>query len=96
MNEDLILLEKLQDILDDLDFIGESDIETSARLKLMEVISDLDQKISTFEEWADEQGQIEEEKGIWSEFASEGLLIDKSKPGFIRKVNLEYDGISEL
>ena len=39
MNEDLILLEKLQDILDDLDFIVESDIETSARLKLMEVIS---------------------------------------------------------
>ena len=34
MNEDLILLEKLQDILDDLDFIGESDIETSARLNL--------------------------------------------------------------
>ena len=54
-------------------------LETSARLKLMEVISDLDQKISTFEEWADEQGQIEEEKGIWSEFATEGLLIDKSK-----------------
>ena len=69
MNEDLILLEKLQDILDDLDFIVESDIETSARLKLMEVISELDQKVSTFEEWADEQGQIEEEKGIWSEFA---------------------------
>ena len=56
MNEDLILLEKLQDILDDLDFIVESDIETSARLKLMEVISELDQKISTFEEWADAQG----------------------------------------
>ena len=96
MNEELILLEKLQDILDDLDFIVESDIETSARLKLMEVISELDQKVSTFEEWADEQGQIEEEKGIWSEFASEGLLIYKSKPGVIRKVNLEYDGISEL
>ena len=70
MNEDLILLEKLQDILDDLDFIVESDIETSARLKLMEVISELDQKISTFEEWTDEQGQIEEEKGIWSDFAT--------------------------
>ena len=53
-------------------------------------------KISNFEEWTDEQGEIEEEKGIWSEFASEGLLIDKSKPGVIRKVNLEYDGISEL
>ena len=62
MNEDLILLEKLQDILDDLDFIVESDIETSARLKLMEVISELDQKVSTFEEWADEQGQIEEKQ----------------------------------
>ena len=47
-------------------------------------------KISTFEEWADEQGQIEEEKGIWSEFATEGLLIDKDKLGVIRKeVNLE-------
>ena len=96
MNEELILLEKLQDILDDLDFIGESDVETSARLKLMEVISELDQKISTFEEGADAQGKIEEEKGIWSDFATEGFLIDKSKPGVIRKVNLEYDGISEL
>ena len=85
MNEDLILLEKLQDILDDLDFIGKDDnIKTSARLKLMEVISELDMKIT------------EDEKGIWSEFATEGLLIDKSKPGVIRKVNLEYDGISEL
>ena len=84
MNEDLILLEKLQDILDDLDFIVESDIETSARLKLMEVISELDMKIT------------EDEKGIWADFATEGLLIDKDKPGGIRKVNLEYDGISEL
>ena len=84
MNEDLILLEKLQDILDDLDFIVESDIETSARLKLMEVISELDMKFT------------EDEKGIWSDFATEGLLIDKDKPGVIRKVNLEYDGISEL
>ena len=85
MNEDLILLEKLQDILDDLDFIGKDDnIKTSARLKLMEVISELDMKIT------------EDEKGIWSDFATEGLLIDKSKPGVIRKVNLEYDGISEL
>ena len=85
MNEDLILLEKLQDILDDLDFIGKDDnIKTSARLKLMEVISELDMKIT------------EDEKGIWSDFATEGLLIDKDKPGFIRKVNLEYDGISEL
>ena len=79
MNEELILLEKLQDILDDLDFIGENDIETSARLKLMEVISELDEKVTKFEQWADEQG-------VWSEFATEGLLIDKSKPGVIQKV----------
>ena len=76
MNEDLILLEKLQDILDDLDFIVESDIETSARLKLMEVISELDMKIT------------EDEKGIWSDLATEGLLIDKSKPGVIQKVTV--------
>ena len=69
------MLEKLQDILDDLDFIGENDIDTSARLKLMEVISELDEKISTFEEWTDAQGKIEEEKGIWSEFATEGLEL---------------------
>ena len=79
MNEELILLEKLQDILDDLDFIGENDIETSARLKLMEVISELDEKVTKFEQWTDEQG-------VWSEFATEGLLIDKSKPGVIQKV----------
>ena len=96
MNEELILLEKLQEICDDMDNMICTTQKPFIRLKLMEVISDLDQKISTFEEWADEQGQIEEEKGIWSEFATEGLLIDKSKPGFIRKVNLEYDGISEL
>ena len=77
MNEDLILLEKLQDILDDLDFIGKDDnIKTSARLKLMEVISELDMKIT------------EDEKGIWSDFATEGLLIDKSKPGVIQKVTV--------
>ena len=81
MNEELILLEKLQDILDDLDFIGENDIETSARLKLMEVISELDEKVTKFEQWADEQG-------VWSEFATEGLLIDKSKPGVIQKVTV--------
>ena len=51
MNEDLILLEKLQDILDDLDFIVESDIETSGRLKLMEVISELDMKITEDERY---------------------------------------------
>ena len=76
MNEDLIMLDKLQDILDDLDFIGENDIETSARLKLMEVISELDEKIT------------EDEKGIWSDFATEGLLIDESKPGVIKKVSV--------
>ena len=77
MNEDLILLEKLQDILDDLDFIGKDDnIKTSARLKLMEVISELDMKIT------------EDEKGIWSDFATEGLLIDKNKPGVIREVSV--------
>ena len=68
MNEDLIMLDKLQDILDDLDFIGENDIETSARLKLMEVISELDEKVTKFEQWADEQG-------VWSEFATEGLEL---------------------
>ena len=76
MNEDLIMLEKLQDILDDLDFIGENDIDTSARLKLMEVISELDMKIT------------EDEKCIWSDFATEGLLIDESKPGVIKKVSV--------
>ena len=74
MNEDLIMLDKLQEILDDLDFIAENDIETAVRLKLMEVISELDMKIT------------EDEKGIWSDFATEGLLIDKSKPGVIQKV----------
>ena len=76
MNEDLIMLEKLQDILDDLDFIGENDIETSARLKLMEIISELDMKIT------------EDEKGIWSDFTTEGLLIDENKPGVIKKVSV--------
>ena len=81
MNEELILLEKLQDILDDLDFIGKNDIETSARLKLMEVISELDEKVTKFEQWADEQG-------VWSEFATEGLLIDENKPWAIEKVSI--------
>ena len=81
MNEELILLEKLQDILDDLDFIGENDIETSARLKLMEVISELDEKVTKFEQWADEQG-------VWSEFATEGLLIDENKPWAIKEVSI--------
>ena len=84
MNEELILLEKLQEICDDMDNMICTTQKPFIRLKLMEVISELDMKIT------------EDEKGIWSEFATEGLLIDKSKPGVIRKVNLEYDGISEL
>ena len=88
MNEDLILLEKLQEICDDMDNMICTTQKPFIRLKLMEVISELDMKISNFEEWTDEQGQIEEEKGIWSEFASEGLLIDKSKPGVIQKVTV--------
>ena len=78
MNEELILLEKLQEICDDMDNMICTTQKPFIRLKLMEVISDLDQKISTFEEWADEQGQIEEEKGIWSEFAEEGLMSMKN------------------
>ena len=84
MNEDLILLEKLQEICDDMDNMICTTQKPFIRLKLMEVISELDMKIT------------EDEKGIWSDFATEGLLIDKRKPGVIRKVNLEYDGISEL
>ena len=88
MNEDLILLEKLQEICDDMDNMICTTQKPFIRLKLMEVISELDQKVSTVEEWADAQGQMEEEKGIWSEFATEGLLIDKSKPGVIQKVTV--------
>ena len=88
MNEDLILLEKLHDIVDDMDGMVCTTQKPFIRLKLMEVISELDMKISAFEKWADEQGQIEEEKGIWSDFATEGLLIDKNKPGVIREVSV--------
>ena len=88
MNEELILLEKLHDIVEDMDGMVCTTQKPFIRLKLMEVISELDEKISTFEEWADAQGKIEEEKGIWSEFATEGLLIDKSKPGVIQKVTV--------
>ena len=84
MNEDLILLEKLQEICDDMDNMICTTQKPFIRLKLMEIISELDMKIT------------EDEKGIWSDFATEGLLIDKDKPGVIQKVNLEYDGISEL
>ena len=77
MNEELILLEKLQEICDDMDGMICTTQKPFIRLKLMEVISELD-----------EQGQIEEEKGIWSDFATEGLLIDKNKPGVIREVSV--------
>ena len=88
MNEELVLLEKLQEICDDMDNMICTTQKPFIRLKLMEVISELDMKISNFEEWTDAQGKIEEEKGIWSEFATEGLLIDKSKPGVIQKVTV--------
>ena len=88
MNEELILLEKLQEICDDMDGMVCTTQKPFIRLKPMEVISELDMKISAFEKWADEQGQIEEEKGIWSDFATEGLLIDKNKPGVIREVSV--------
>ena len=76
MNEDLILLEKLQEICDDMDNMICTTQKPFIRLKLMEVISELDMKIT------------EDEKGIWSDFATEGLLIDKSKPGVIQKVTV--------
>ena len=76
MNEDLILLEKLQEICDDMDNMICTTQKPFIRLKLMEVISELDMKIT------------EDEKGIWSEFATEGLLIDESKPGVIQKVTV--------
>ena len=76
MNEELILLEKLQEICDDMDNMICTTQKPFIRLKLMEVISELDMKIT------------EDEKGIWSEFATEGLLIDKSKPGVIQKVTV--------
>ena len=76
MNEELILLEKLQDILDDMDGMICTTQKPFIRLKLMEVISELDEKIT------------EDEKGIWSDFATEGLLIDESKPGVIKKVSV--------
>ena len=76
MNEDLILLEKLQEICDDMDNMICTTQKPFIRLKLMEVISELDMKIT------------EDEKGIWSDFATEGLLIDKDKPGVIQKVTV--------
>ena len=76
MNEDLILLEKLQEICDDMDNMICTTQKPFIRLKLMEIISELDMKIT------------EEEKGIWSDFDTEGLLIDESKPGVIKKVSV--------
>ena len=76
MNEDLILLEKLQEICDDMDNMICTTQNPFLRLKLMEIISELDMKIT------------EDEKGIWSDFATEGLLIDESKPGVIKKVSV--------
>ena len=76
MNEDLILLEKLQEICDDMDNMICTTQKPFIRLKLMEVISELDMKIT------------EDEKGIWSDFATEGLLIDENKPGVIKKVSV--------
>ena len=76
MNEDLIMLEKLQEICDDMDNMICTTQKPFIRLKLMEVISELDEKIT------------EDEKGIWSDFATEGLLIDESKPGVIKKVSV--------
>ena len=76
MNEDLILLEKLQEICDDMDNMICTTQKPFIRLKLMEVISELDMKIT------------EDEKGIWSDFATEGLLIYESKPGVIKKVSV--------
>ena len=76
MNEELILLEKLQEICDDMDGMVCTTQKPFIRLKLMEIISELDMKIT------------EDEKGIWSDFATEGLLIDESKPGVIKKVSV--------
>mgnify|MGYP001173149147 CR=1 FL=1 len=63
MNEDLILLEKLQEICDDMDNMICTTQKPFIRLKLMEVISELDMKIT------------KDEKGIWSDFATEGLEL---------------------
>ena len=68
MNEDLILLEKLHDIVEDMDGMVCTTQKPFIRLKLMEVISELDERVTKFEQWADEQG-------VWSEFASEGLEL---------------------
>ena len=51
MNEDLVLLEKLQDILDDV-CNG-----VSVKIKLAEVISELDEKVTAFEQWFEEKNE---------------------------------------
>ena len=76
MNEDLILLEKLQEICDDMENMICTTQKPFIMSKLLRVISELDMKIT------------EDEKGIWSDFATEGLLIDESKPGVIKKVSV--------
>ena len=81
MNEELILLEKLHDIVEDMDGMGCTTQKPFIRLKLMEVISELDERVTKFEQWADQQG-------VWSEFATEGLLIDENKPWAIEKVSI--------
>ena len=62
MNEDLILLEKLQEICDDMENMICTTQEPFIMSKLLRVISELDDKVK------------EDEKGIWSDFATEGLL----------------------
>ena len=58
MNEELVLLEKLQEICDDMDGMICTTQKPFIRLKLMEVISELDEKVTKFEQWADEQGKL--------------------------------------
>ena len=79
MNEDLILLEKLQEICDDMDNMICTTQKPFIRLKLMEVISELDMKISNFEEWADEQGNLGPVYGHqWRKWESaDGCVIDQ-------------------
>ncbi len=74
MNEELILLEKLQEICDDMDGMVCTTQKPFIRLKLMEVISELDMKISAFEKWADEQGQIEEKQIVIRAHAASRLM----------------------
>ena len=81
MNEDLILLEKLQEICDDMENMICTTQKPFIMSKLLRVISELDDRVTKFAQWADEQG-------VWSEFATEGLLIDENKPWAIEKVSI--------